>query len=50
MELNALLVDIFELEAIVGLAMLAIVIAVLMRALLTKHRVHRLPSNDGARR
>ena len=36
--IGSMLVDVFELEAVVGLALLAIVIVTLVRSLLVEHR------------
>jgi hypothetical protein len=50
MEINAMLVDIFELEAVVGLVLLAAVIWALVHAFLDESSPHRFPSNHGTHR
>lgn len=45
-----MLVDIFELEAVAGLVLLAAVIRALVHTFLDETRTHRFPSNHGTSR
>jgi len=45
-----MLIDLFTLEAVVGLVLLAIVVGMLVRALVVERRRTRLASNHGASR